>query len=62
MQTIIKKLKKKIKMSRNLAIKMHKLIKSIKRLLNNKIRLSSFKYIVFKIILVLSSILIIIEA
>ncbi len=48
-------------MYRDLTIKAHKLTKSMKQFLNNKIRSSNFKHIVFKIILVLNLVLIIIE-
>lgn len=48
-------------MYQDFAIKTHKLTKLIKRLLNNKIRSFDSKYIVFKIILMLSLVLIIIE-
>jgi len=61
MQTIIKTTQKEIKIFRDFAVKTHKLTESIKQFLNNRIYLSDSEYIVFKIILVSSSVLIIIE-
>jgi len=62
MQAIMKTNQKEIKVSRDLAVKTHKLTESMKRLLNNKTRSPDSKHIVFKIILVSSPVLIIIEA
>jgi len=62
MQAIMKTNQKETKVSQDLAVKAHKLTKSMKRLLNNRTRLPGPEHIVFKVILVSSPVLVIIEA